>query len=213
MTTLPNLLTISRILVIPVIVGLFWLDGALFRWIVLGLYIAACVTDFWDGYLARARGQISRVGRFLDPVADKLLVATVILILVADGTIAGIAILPALVILCREIMVSGLREFLAELVVGLPVSRLSKWKTTIQMVTLGCLIMAEVNIEGLAVGTIGTIGLWISAIVTVASGYDYLRAGLRHMLEDEKTPNAPTSPEFSDDPDSAGVSSSPPGSY
>src|SRR3546814_3742245 len=110
LTSLPNLLTLSRILVIPPIVGLFWIEGDAARWIALGLYAAACITDFFDGYVARSTGQISRVGRFLDPVADKLLVAAVITMLIAFGRIEGLHVLPALIILCREILVSGLRE-------------------------------------------------------------------------------------------------------
>src|SRR3546814_8286550 len=133
LTSLPNLLTLSRILVIPPIVGLFWIEGDAARWIALGLYAAACITDFFDGYVARSTGQISRVGRFLDPVADKLLVAAVITMLIAFGRIEGLHVLPALIILCREILVSGLREFLAGIRIGMPVSGIAKWKTTIQI--------------------------------------------------------------------------------
>ena len=125
-TSLPNLLTLSRIGVIPAIVALFWVDGDGTRWVMLGLYTFACLTDFFDGYAARSMGMISNFGRFLDPVADKLLVSAVLLMLVAFDRIVGLAILPALVILCREILVSGLREFLAEIKVGVPVSRLAK---------------------------------------------------------------------------------------
>ncbi len=178
---LPNLLTLSRIVVIPPIVALFWLDGNAARWITLALYAAACITDFFDGYVARSTGQISRFGRFLDPVADKLLVASLILMLVAFDRVTGLGILPALVILGREILVSGLREFLATLEVGVPVSNLAKWKTTIQMFTLGFLIVGDAAPPWIPAVAIGEIGLWIAAVLTLITGYDYLRAGLRHM--------------------------------
>lgn len=184
MITLPNLLTLSRILVIPPIVALFWVDGEWPRWTALGLYAMACITDFFDGYLARTRGEISRFGRFLDPVADKLLIASVLLMLCAFGRISGFAILAAVVILCREMLVSGLREFLAELRQGLPVSRLAKWKTTIQMFSLGFLIVGTASPIWIPSVTIGEIGLWAAAVLTLITGYDYLVIGLRHMKDD-----------------------------
>lgn len=194
MTTLPNLLTLSRILVIPAIVALFWVDGPLARWAALALYTAACITDFFDGYLARSRGETSRLGRFLDPVADKLLVAAVILMLCAFGRIDGLAILAALVILCREILVSGLREFLAGLKVGMPVSRLAKWKTTIQMFALGFLIVGNAAPAWIPTVLIGEIGLWAAAALTLVTGYDYLRAGIRHMVGDPTAKEATERP-------------------
>ena len=184
MLTLPNFLTLSRILVIPPIVGLFWVEGDWPRWTALGLYAVACITDFFDGYLARSRGEISRFGRFLDPVADKLLVASVILMLCAFGRIEGLAILAAVVILCRELLVSGLREFLADLRQGLPVSRLAKWKTSIQMLALGFLIVGTAAPAWIPAVVIGEVGLWIAAVLTLITGYDYLVIGLRHMNED-----------------------------
>ena len=183
MINLPNLLTLSRIFVIVPIVGLFWVDGGWPRWATLGLYAAACITDFFDGYLARARGEISRFGRFLDPVADKLLIASVILMLCAFERITGVAILAAVVILCREILVSGLREFLATLRTGLPVSNLAKWKTTIQMFALGFLIVGAEAPGWVPATTIGGIGLWVAAVLTLITGYDYLAIGMRHMSE------------------------------
>src|SRR5262249_21001439 len=153
LTDLPNLLTLSRIIIIPVLVGLFYLDGDLWRWVSVVLFSAAGVTDYFDGYLARRWAQISAFGRFLDPIAalgrfldpfgGQLLVAAVILMLVATGRIRGLVVLPALVILCREVMVSGLREFLAQVNVGVPVSRLAKWKTALQLIALGILIVGE----------------------------------------------------------------------
>ena len=164
-TTLPNLLTLSRIAVVPLLVGLFFLDGATPRWVALGIFALAGVTDFFDGYLARTRGQYSALGKFLDPVADKVLIAAVILMLVAFDRIAGITVLPALVILVREIMVSGLREFLAELRVGVPVSRLAKWKTTIQMLALGFLIVGDASPDWIPAILIGDVGVWLGSPV------------------------------------------------
>lgn len=178
---LPNLLTISRIAVIPVLVGLFYVGGDVARWISCVLFSAAAVTDYLDGYVARSRAQVSAFGRFLDPIADKLLVSAVILMLVAFDRIAGLVVLPALIILCREILVSGLREFLAGLNVGLPVSRLSKWKTMLQMVALGFLIVGDAGPAAVPVTLIGEAGLWVAALLTIVTGYDYLHAGLRHM--------------------------------
>jgi len=184
LTSLPNLLTMSRILVIPPIVALFFVQGDMARWVTLALYAAACVTDFFDGYVARSTGQISRLGRFLDPVADKLLVASVILMLVATGRISGLVVLPALIILIREILVSGLREHLASIAVGVPVSRLAKWKTMIQMISLGFLIMHDASPAWIPSVWIGEIGVWAAALLTLITGYDYLRAGLGHLTAD-----------------------------
>ena len=184
LTNLPNLLTMSRILVILPIVALFFVTGDAARWVTLGLYAAACVTDFFDGYIARSMGQISRFGRFLDPVADKLLVAAVIFMLVATDRITGLVVLPALVILIREILVSGLREHLATLAVSVPVSRLAKWKTSIQMLALGFLIVHDASPDWIPSVLIGETGIWIAALLTLITGYDYLRAGLQHLTEE-----------------------------
>ena len=180
-TSVPNLLTISRIAAIPVLVALFYLEGDVWRWIACVLFSAAALTDFFDGYLARAWSEQSSLGRFLDPIADKLLVAAAILMLVAFGRIAGLVVLPALLILCREILVSGLREFLAELNVGLPVSRLAKWKTSIQMTALGFLIVGDSGPRLIPVQWIGEAGLWTAALLTLITGYDYLRAAARYV--------------------------------
>lgn len=184
LTSLPNMLTLSRIVIIPAIVGLFYVEGDFVRWIVFGLFVLACVTDFVDGYAARQMNQISRLGRFLDPVADKLLVAAVILMLVATGELAGLHVIPGLVILIREITVSGLREFLAELKVGMPVSRLAKWKTFIQMSALAVLVIGNASPAGWPVHEAGIVLIWLAALLTLVTGIDYLRAGLRHMLQD-----------------------------
>lgn len=187
--SLPNLLTVSRILAIPLIVAMFWIGGDIGRWLTLVLFILAGVTDYFDGLLARSMGKISSLGRFLDPVADKLLVASLLLMLVWSGNIRGLVILPALVILCREIMVSGLREFLAGIKVGVPVSKLAKWKTGVQMTALGFLILGEAGPvffhPALTTAVIGDALLWIAAILTFVTGYDYMRSGLRHMAEEK----------------------------
>lgn len=184
MTSLPNLLTLSRIVAIPLVVATFYVDGALARWIACGLFVAAAITDWFDGYVARSRNQVSALGRFLDPIADKLLVAAVLLMLVAFDRVSPASVLPALVILLREILVSGLREFLAEIRIGMPVSRLAKWKTAIQMVALPVLLVGDVGPHELPVRLIGEICLWVAAVLTMVTGWDYLRSGLKHMRPD-----------------------------
>ncbi len=182
LTNLPNLLTLSRIAAIPVLLGLLYFHDPVNRWIGLGLFVLAAVTDFFDGYLARHRNQVSALGRFLDPIADKLLVACLIVMLVAIGDVRGLALFPAIVILAREILVSGLREFLAEIKEPLPVSKLAKWKTAIQMVALGFLIVGtEAGPPFLPMELLGDAGIWIAAILTLVTGYDYLARGLKHM--------------------------------
>jgi cardiolipin synthase len=190
--SLPMALTLSRIAVIPVLVALFFVDGDWVRYVACALYTAAAVTDYFDGYFARAWKQQSKLGRIFDPIADKLLVAATILLLVAFDRIGGVLILPALVILCREIMVSGLREFLAEIRVGLPVSRLAKWKTGIQMTALGFLIVGDAAPTAfLPVSFIGITGLWIAAVLTLITGWDYLNAGLNNVGEDKPEVSTP----------------------
>ncbi|MGE5268193.1 MAG: CDP-diacylglycerol--glycerol-3-phosphate 3-phosphatidyltransferase [Thiohalocapsa sp.] len=181
LTSVPNLLTLSRILAIPIVVATFYVDGDSVRWFACVLFSAAGITDWLDGHMARRWAQQSEIGRFLDPIADKLLVAATLLMLVATDRLPSGALLPALVILCREILVSGLREYLAGLRVGLPVSRLAKWKTTIQMVAIGFLIVGDAGPALLPVKDIGGTLLWIAALLTLVTGYDYLRAGLTHM--------------------------------
>ena len=186
LTNLPNLLTLSRIGAIPVLTLLLYFHSPFTRWIALVLFVIAAVTDYLDGYLARHRGEVSAIGRFLDPIADKLLVASLIVILVAIRQIEGPVVIPAIVILCREILVSGLREYLAEIKVPLPVSKLAKWKTTIQLVALGFLIVgAEAGPAFLPMEWIGDTGLWIAASLTLFTGYDYLARGLQHMTDED----------------------------
>jgi len=186
---LPNLLTYGRIAAVPVVVGLmYWqsiMGGALWlRWLALAIFIAAGISDILDGYFARMWGQHSSLGRMLDPIADKLLVASCLLMLAAEKSIHGWTLFAAVIILCREILVSGLREFLAELRVGVPVTRLAKWKTFGQLVAIGFLIAGEAGEKVLPQTVeIGIVLLWLSAIVTLYTGWDYMRAGLRYMMD------------------------------
>ncbi|HYG90150.1 MAG TPA: CDP-diacylglycerol--glycerol-3-phosphate 3-phosphatidyltransferase [Azospirillum sp.] len=182
LTSLPNLLTLSRIAIIPPVVGLFYVPEAWAAWTGCGLFAAACITDYVDGYLARAWEQESVIGKFLDPIADKLLVAAVLIMLVAFDRLTGVSVLAAVVILLREVLVSGLREYLAGLNVGVPVTRLAKWKTAIQMVAIGFLIVGDYGPASVPSTAIGTVGLWVAAILTFVTGWDYTRVGLHHMM-------------------------------
>ena len=189
-TNLPNLLTLFRIAVIPGLVALFYIETKFASWLACGLFSLAAITDFFDGYIARVTKQQSAFGKFLDPVADKLLVASTLLMMVAFGQIGGLVILPALVILCREITVSGLREYLASLRVSMPVSQLAKWKTTLQMVAIAVLIVGDNGPRDVPLLEIGVAGLWVAAILTIITGYDYLRAGLRHIEREDSVDEA-----------------------
>ncbi len=182
--SLPNILTLSRIMVIPLLLASLFLPGTLASWIPLGLFVAAGITDFLDGYFARLYGQTSKLGRFLDPVADKLLVASALLVLVGIDRISGWVLIPATIILCREIMVSGLREYLAELRVGMPVSKLAKWKTAAQIFALCFLLGGPAVAQYVDAIQIGEVLLWVAGLLTVWTGYDYLRLGLKHMMDD-----------------------------
>src|ERR1700674_5726696 len=175
----------------PGVACMYWqaiLQGGLWlRWVALAIFIAAAITDFLDGYFARSLGQQSAFGRMLDPIADKLLVASCLLMLAADGIIHGWALWAAIVILCREILVSGLREYLAALRVSVPVTKLAKWKTTIQLVAIGFLIAGEAGEVILPPTTlIGITLLWISAIFTIYTGWDYFRAGIHHLIKEDE---------------------------
>lgn len=184
-TNLPNVLTYGRIVAVPALVAcLFFLRGDMARWSAFGLFVVAGITDWLDGYLARAWEQQSALGRMLDPIADKLLVGAVLMMLVHDNTIAGASIWAAIIILCREILVSGLREYLAELNVKIHVSQLAKWKTAVQIVALAVLLAgpaAEKLIPGISDFGLGL--LWMAALLTLWTGYDYLKAGITHAME------------------------------
>jgi CDP-diacylglycerol--glycerol-3-phosphate 3-phosphatidyltransferase/cardiolipin synthase len=185
---LPNMLTYGRILAVPaLVVCLFWPQDAWTRWLAFSIFIAAAITDYFDGYLARAWKQQSALGRMLDPIADKLLVAASLLMLVAGGTIRSWSLWAAIIILCREILVSGLREFLAELQVSVPVTKVAKWKTTLQLVALGFLVAGPAGDDVVSgITRIGLGLLWIAAVLTLYTGFDYFRAGLRHLLEEDR---------------------------
>ncbi len=196
MLTLPNLLTLSRIVAVPLLVALLWWpDWRLGYGLGFAMYTLMGITDYFDGYVARSYGAVSKLGAFLDPIADKIMIAAVILVLAAQGVLWGpyvndLHVIAGLVILIREIAVSGLREFLGGLQVSIPVSRLAKWKTTFQMICLGALILGNATpwwnvwlggIEMNVPHTIGLTTLWLAAALTVITGWDYLRVGLKHM--------------------------------
>jgi cardiolipin synthase (CMP-forming) len=196
MLTLPNLLTLSRIVAVPVLAFLLWWPGWQLGYaLAFALYCLMGITDYFDGYLARSSGAVSRLGIFLDPIADKIMIAAVILVLTAQGWLRGplvgdFHVIAGLIILVREIAVSGLREFLGGLQVSMPVSRLAKWKTTFQMVSLGALILAGALPQWNFIAadrlfnvphTVGIWTLWAAAILTLITGWDYLRVGLKHM--------------------------------
>jgi cardiolipin synthase len=185
---LPNLLTYGRIAAVPAVAAcLFGVTifeaGLWLRWVALAIFIAAAVTDLLDGWAARYYGEQSELGRMLDPIADKLLVGACLLMLAADTTVRGWSLWAAFVILCREILVSGLREYLAGLRVSVPVSRLAKWKTALQLVAIGFLLAGPAGDEVLPGTTqIGIALLWTSALLTLYTGFDYFQAGLRHIV-------------------------------
>lgn len=184
--SLPNLLTYGRVIAVPVVVGLlFWPEKDWARWTALGIFAAAAITDFLDGYLARLWSLQSSLGRMLDPIADKLLVGACLLMLTVIQQINGLTVWAALIILLREILVSGLREFLAELRVSVPVSTVAKWKTTVQLLALGFLIVGPAG-EKVLPGTqiIGVVLLWIAAVLTLYTGWDYLKASLKHVPDE-----------------------------
>jgi cardiolipin synthase (CMP-forming) len=187
MLTLPNLLTLSRIFAVPILVFLLWRPSPLDYAITFVLYCIVGITDYFDGYLARSQGRISRLGQFLDPIADKIMVAAVLVMLISSRKanpvpeIDGLHIIAALVILLREIFVSGLREFLGPLHVSMPVSALAKWKTTFQLVALGALILGGAVPQQAWVHVVGLASLWLAAALTLVTGWDYLRIGLKHF--------------------------------
>lgn len=179
--SVPNLLTLSRMALIPLIMATFYTDNHLGRWVATLAFISACFTDFMDGYVARLWSQTTRFGQFLDPIADKLLVASTLMMLVGFGRIRPVSFLPAIIILCREILVSGLREFLSGLQVLMPVSALAKWKTAAQMGAISLLLIGDISPFGGAVNLIGESLLWIAAVLTLITGYSYLKSSLHHL--------------------------------
>ena len=179
---LPNILTVSRIILLPVLIGLFFIDERWAAWTALWIYIFCAVTDFLDGYLARKYGSTSSFGTFLDPISDKIMVVSVMMALAAFDRLDGIWIVPAIIILSREFMISGLREFLGPRNIKVPVSKLAKWKTTVQMVALGFLVIGDYG-DTVVPETlmIGQILLSIAAVITIITGWNYLKVGFKHI--------------------------------
>jgi len=183
---LPNVLTYGRILAVPLVAGLLMWDTYAARWMALAIFVAAAVTDFFDGYLARKWQQQSSLGRMLDPIADKVLVSVVLLVLAASPILYGGHLWAAIIILSREVLVSGLREYLGELQVSVPVTQIAKWKTTVQLVAIGFLIAGPAGDTVLPYVTeTGLALLWLAAGLTLYTGYDYFRAGMRHVVDEE----------------------------
>ena len=189
----PNYLTIGRIIIVPFFVLAYYLPGFYGDIIPFTLFVIASFTDFLDGLLARLYKEESKLGELLDPIADKIIVATALILLVMDGTIKNYEVIAAIIILTREILISGLREFLAKGQVNLPVSGLAKLKTFLQMFSISLLLTGEtgnkiINFQDYNAQTIGIILLWLSAFLTLYTGYDYLRKGIDHAIsEDEKS--------------------------
>jgi cardiolipin synthase (CMP-forming) len=184
---LPNILTYGRIAAAPLVGATYYIPGDWGPWIAFLIFVTASITDYLDGYLARIWQQQSALGRMLDPIADKLLVAVSILVLAEDGMFNGWSWWAAVIILMREVFVSGLREFLAELRVSVPVTRLAKWKTAMQLVAIAALLIAPA-LQGAKSGILIDLGLiffWAAALVTLYTGYDYFRAGLKHIVEEK----------------------------
>ena len=178
---LSNLLTLIRVAVIPIIVMCIYLKSPFFGWTAFILFCLASITDYFDGYLARLRNEITNFGTFLDPIADKLLVAAVILILTSKGVIADWETIPALIILLREITVSGLREYLASIKISIPVSRIAKLKTMLQLSSLALLILSESITNLFVIIYLGKIFLWIAGLLTLYTAYDYIKASIKHF--------------------------------
>jgi len=189
---IPNILTIGRIIIVPFFVISFFLPGFYGEIIPFLLFILASFTDFLDGLLARLYKEESKLGELLDPIADKIIVSTALILLVMNGTIQNYEVIAAIIILTREILISGLREFLADVQVKIPVSNLAKGKTFIQMFSIAILLTGEtgnkiINFEDYNAQTVGIILLWLSAFLTLYTGYDYVRKGIEHVIsEDEK---------------------------
>ena len=187
---IPNILTVGRILIVPFFVLAFYLPGSYGDLTALILFIIASFTDFLDGMLARILGEESKLGELLDPIADKIIVATALILLVMDGTIKNYEVVAAIIILTREILISGLREFLAKGKIKLPVSNLAKLKTVLQMVSIALLLSGEtgnkiINFQDYNAQTIGIILLWLSAALTLFTGYEYMRKGIDHAISED----------------------------
>lgn len=185
MYNLPNILTISRIVVIPVIFLSIYIDSTIWSILAGVLFVIASITDYLDGYIARARNQNSIFGRLLDPIADKLLVISALLIIVANGMVNNISYIPIIIIMCREVLVSGMREFLAEFKVGMPVTKLAKWKTGFQMTAIAFILLQKLYVIGGVVGIMGEWMLWLAGILTFITGYQYFEKCLDYVCSIE----------------------------
>jgi cardiolipin synthase len=186
---LPNLLTFARIGLVPAFVAAFWLPLPAGRWVAFAVFVIAAITDYADGWIARKRQAESRLGQMLDPIADKLLIAAALIMLVYMDDIRGFVIIPALIILAREILVSGMREFLATIAVTVPVSSISKLKTVVQVVALAILVVAPAveHVWG-GLHQVGIIALWGAAILTIYTGFAYVQANLAHVSGEHARP-------------------------
>ena len=185
---IPNILTIGRIILVPIFIATFYLPGAVGHWITFIIFVLASFTDFLDGLLARLYKEESKLGELLDPVADKIIVATALVLLVMNDTIRGYEVIAAIIILIREILISGLREFLAKARISMPVTGLAKFKTFIQMFAIAILLTGEsgnaiVNFQNYNAHTIGIVFLWLSAFLTLYTGYDYVKKGIDHAYD------------------------------
>lgn len=188
MTSLPNMITMGRILLIPLIIMLMYIPTETTAWCALFFYTLACASDYLDGFLARKMNEVSDIGKFLDPIADKIMIGSLLVALAAIDRLDGIWVLPAIVILVREFLVSGLREYLGPKNITLPVSNMAKWKTTLQMIALGFLVMGNYGNDVLPFTLlIGQIGLSVAAVLTVTTGWNYMKAGLLHMTSGGET--------------------------
>ena len=185
---IPNILTIGRIILVPVFIGTYYLPGAMGDWIPFFIFVLASFTDFLDGLLARLYKEESKLGELLDPVADKIVVASALFLLVMDNTIKDYGVIAAIIIMIREIIISGLREFLAKVQIAVPVTKLAKYKTFIQMFSIAILLTGEsgnkiINFGNYNAHSIGILLLWVAAFLTIYTGYDYVRKRIHHALD------------------------------
>ena len=185
---IPNILTIGRIIIVPIFILTFYLPGALGDWIPFFIFVIASFTDFLDGLLARLYKEESKLGELLDPIADKIIVATALVLLVMDKTIINYEVIAAIIILIREIFISGLREFLAKVQVAMPVTSLAKYKTFIQMFAIAILLTGEsgnklINFGYYNTHSFGIVLLWLAAFLTLYTGYDYVKKGIDHAID------------------------------
>ena len=191
---IPNILTIGRIILVPILILTFYLPGALGDWIPFFIFVLASFTDFLDGLLARLYKEESKLGELLDPIADKIIVATALALLIMDDSITGYEVVAAIIILTREILISGLREFLSKVRVVIPVSKLAKTKTFLQMFSIGILLTGDsgnniIDFEHFNAHSIGIVFLWLSSFLTLYTGFNYIMKGIEHIIEEDEKKN------------------------